>query len=120
MKKIATIPYSEVKFKWISSHWDIHLKGLCVHGGEVCLFETQGEGGYWNDEDEWIEPLVDIYELSIGELVEWNARQRKFEMMVGYHWSYPRKQDFHYRKPRWFFKFLFWLYYWKEWKKKFF
>lgn len=42
MKKLIKIlPYNDVNFKWVSNHFDVHLNGSCVYGGELCEFENK-------------------------------------------------------------------------------
>ena len=106
MKLIATIPYDEVDFVWISGHWDVHLSGLCKMGYTLFWFETRILDDYDTIE-------CDIYMLSFWEELRLRMRKFSFEQMVGYHWSYPKKRNdhFHYRKPEWLYKILFSLYY---------
>jgi hypothetical protein len=112
MKLITTIKYNEVDFKFISSHYDLHLDGTCLYNKKLCQFKTIL--GDWNKEkDEWEYDFCQIYELNLKEKIKWKLRQKKFEWMVGYHWTYPKKKDthFHYRKPKWLYVFLFNLFY---------
>lgn len=113
MKLINTIPYGQTKFKWVSNHYDLHLQGLCTYNGKTCYFQTL-EGDWDEEKDEWNESFCEIYKLSLREKWKWFWRQKKFEWMVGYHWTYPfRKQGrfFYYRKPVWLYKYLFRLFY---------
>lgn len=121
MKHVARIPYKEVEFFFISSHYDLHIKGLCIYNNKISHFQTDLDTLY-KDEPEDDEPdtlwdtrtQVDIYELTNMELSDRLMEKTKFEIMVGYHWSYPEKalgHQFYIRKPKWFFKFLFWLFY---------
>jgi len=106
MKHIATLPYDEIDFVWISNHYDVHLSGLCRMGNTLFWFETKIEGDY--------EKITcDIYMLSFWEEVKLRLRKFLFEQMVGYHWSYPKTKSkgFYYRKPEWLYKRLFKLYY---------
>jgi len=106
MKRIATLPYDEIDFVWISNHYDVHLSGLCRMGNTLFWFETKIEGDY--------EKITcDIYMLSFWEEVKFRLRKFLFEQMVGYHWSYPKTKSkgFYYRKPEWLYKRLFKLYY---------
>lgn len=122
MKKlITTIPYDKVKFKWICNHWDVHLNGTCLYNGELCEFENDYPE-YNEENDEWSEMMVRIYQLDIKDKLMWMKRQWSFEKCVGYHWSYDnngkRGKNFHYRKPTWFYKRLFNWYYNLTKKKK--
>ncbi len=113
--KIATVPYEELDFVWISNHWDIHLNGLCNYKNNLCEFKTK-EGEYdWEKEEYIIPTTCDIYSLSLVEKIKWLSTKKKFELMVGYHWTYPyrktRERPFHYRKPKWLYKWLFSLFY---------
>ena len=110
MKHIVTLPYNEVDFVWISSHYDVHINGLCKMGNTLFWFQTKNYDGYF-DEDTPLE--CDVYMLSFWEEVKLRMRKFFFEQMVGYHWSYPQKKNshFHYRKPEWLYKRLFKLYY---------
>ena len=101
------IPYKDVNFLWISSHWDIHLKGLCKHDGKLCAFDTINPEDYDNN-------LVKIIPLSFIEKVKWTIRRKKFEWCVGYHWTYPyRNQDLRYqlRSPKWLWMIITAVYY---------
>jgi len=106
MKHIATLPYDEVDFVWVSSHWDVHLSGLCKMGNTLFWFQTKIKGDYDHIE-------CDIFMLSYWEEIRFKLRKFLFERMVGYHWSYPKRNNhgFHYRKPQWLHKILFSLYY---------
>ncbi len=116
---IATIPYSEVNFKWISDHWDIHLNGTCIYNNKTCEFKTIAGEYKWNKETEEVdvitEDVCEIYSLDEKDKKEWLCSQKKFELCVGYHWTYPYRKtgekQFHYRNPKWFYKLLFNLYY---------
>jgi hypothetical protein len=117
---IATILYDDVKFKFITNHYDVHLNGTCIFNGELCEFENEYPD-YNEEKDDWEEMFVKIYKLSRREKFEWRKKQFLFEQAVGYHWSYPNKNEkgrgsFYYRKPKWFYKLLFKWYY--KYKKK--
>ncbi len=113
--KIATIPYEKMNFVWITNHYDIHRNGLCNYNNNLCEFKTN-EGEYDWDKEEYIIPTTcDIYSLTLTEKLKWRYRQKKFELMVGYHWTYPYRKtgerSFHFRKPKWLYKWLFSLFY---------
>jgi len=115
MNKIANIDYDEVDFVWIADHWDLHLKGLCKYGGELCLFQTI-RGEYDFDQEEYIIPdICNIFSLSLLEKIRWIFRKRLFEICIGYHWTYPYRKTggrpFKYRNPKWLYKFIFKTYY---------
>lgn len=76
------VSYKAVEFVWVSSHWDVHLAGLCRYGGRLCRFET--------DQDTLDDNLmVDIFSLSPVEKLRWLFRKKLFEWCVGTHWTYP-------------------------------
>ena len=112
-KKIATVKENELEFVWVSSHYDIHLNGICKYKGELCEFK--GIQPNWNPEkDDWYDTFYEIYKLSFKEKLNWVIRQKKFEIAVGYHWSYPQRKknvEFKIRKPKWLFNMLFRMYY---------
>jgi hypothetical protein len=111
MNRIATLPYDELKFFWVNSHYDIHLSGLCKIGNTIFYFKTINSNEYYDDETEL---MCDVYMLSFSEEIKWRLRKFFFEQMVGYHWSYPQKKEwarFYYRRPVWLSKLLFKLYY---------
>lgn len=121
MKKLIKIlPYEEVKFKWVSNHWDVHLNGTCIYNGELCEFENKYPE-YDEETDEWEEMRVKIYQLDFLSKLKWIKQQWAFEKCVGYHWSYidgKRGAGFHYRKPEWLYKKIFnWFYQLKKKKK---
>lgn len=114
MKLIETIPYNQTKFKFISSHYDLHLRGLCVYNNTICYFSTI-VGNYDEILDEWEESFCQIYKLSFKEKAHWLFKKKKFELMVGYHWTYSYRKTgerpFHYRNPKWLYKWLYRLYF---------
>lgn len=116
MELIATIPYDEVDFKFIINHYDLHLSGICRYNGKTCYFKTI-EGEYNYEEDEWNESFCEIYKLTFREKWKYFWIRKKFECMVGYHWTYPQRKmkgAFYYRKPVCIYKYLFNLFYKKK------
>ena len=71
------INYDDVDFVWVSDHYDIHLRGLCRHNGELCEFET-----------DWESEKVEIKPLSVPQKLRWLLSKKLFEWFVGYHWTY--------------------------------
>lgn len=111
MKLIATLPYDEVKFVWVNSHYDVHLSGLCKMGNTLFYFKTINHYEAFEEDEEL---MCEIYMLSFWEEMKLRLRKFFFERMVGYHWSYPQKKEwarFYYRRPVWLSKLLFKLYY---------
>lgn len=92
MEKITSIPYSEVDFRFISNHYDIHINGTCIYNGKLCVFKCDIPT-YNHETDEYNEIFVNIYRLSFLEKLKWRWKQFKFEQMVGYHWSYPHRKN---------------------------
>jgi hypothetical protein len=95
--------YKEMNFVWVSSHWDIHLKGLCIEEGKLQRFKT-----------DYDTELCTIYPLTTKEKFIWLFKKKMFEWCVGYHWTYPHRKTgnlYHRRKPVWIHKGLVWLYY---------
>lgn len=129
--KIAEVDYGDMKFEYISNHWDIHLGGLCWYNGKLCRFETVDERDYecnplhyewyeWNGEKHQIEVFretgrlyCNIYSMSFVEKFKKQWRRFWFEFCVGHHWSYPNRKNRDYSdwKPRWLRKILRMLYY---------
>lgn len=106
---IAKIPYSKVKFKWVSSHHDIHLMGTCFYKNNLCEFKTE-----LSVDDDIYDNIVKVYSLSPIEKLRWYYKQFKFELCVGEHYTYingQRGEDFYYRKPKWLYVWLFNKYY---------
>tara|TARA_Y100000310_G_scaffold331295_1_gene404595 strand:- start:143 stop:493 length:351 start_codon:yes stop_codon:yes gene_type:complete len=105
--------YEEVDFLWISSHWDIHLKGLCKERGKLCRFETDDELLGYEENDK--QTNVRIYDLSFLEKIKWIFNKKTFEWFVGYHWTYPYREKetrkFGSRRPNWFWHLTFLFYY---------
>lgn len=111
MKRIATLRYDEIKFVWVSSHYDVHLSGLCKMGNTLFYFKTINYEDLYDDDKEL---MCEIYDLTFTEDIKWRLKKLFFEKMVGYHWSYPQRKEwarFYYRRPVWLSKFLFKLYY---------
>jgi hypothetical protein len=106
---VKTLPYNEVQFRWILSHYDVHLKGTCIYNNELCEFENNYPK--YNEEiDDWDEMFVNIYKIDFITKLKWYWRQWKFEKLVGYYSTYPyRKQSkgFYYRKPKWLYIWFF-------------
>ena len=103
--------YRDVQFVWVSSFYDLALKGLCLEQKELCLFKT-----------DYDTMKVSIYHLAVAEKIRWILRKLLFEWCVGYHFSYPQRalgQRFRYRNPKWFSKIVFRVYFylWKAWKE---
>ena len=113
---IKTLPYSEVNFRWVSNHYDIHLDGSCIYNGELCQFKTEYPE-FDEEKDEWKDAMTEIYKLNWLGKLKWMCKQWLFEKCVGYHWSYGngncKRQSFYYRKPQWLYKKLFNWYYGK-------
>ena len=38
---IKTLPDNEVKFRWISNRYDVHLNGTYMYNGDLCEFENK-------------------------------------------------------------------------------
>lgn len=106
MRHIATLSYDDIDFVWVNNHYDVHISGLCRLGFSLFYFKTIN-----HDSDD--ELMCEVYMLSWSEEIKWKLKKFFFEQMVGYHWSYPQRKNnhFHYRKPVWLYKRLFWLYY---------
>ena len=98
---IKTLPYNEVKFKFVSNHYDVHLNGSCLYENSICEFES---------DEQWVK----IYKLNWIEKLKWIWKQWLFEKCVGYHWSYRNGKigkGFYYRKPKWLYVWIFNRYY---------
>jgi hypothetical protein len=122
MEKIAEVDYNDLEFVWVSSHYDVHLAGLCRYQGQLCKFTTDMQDNpNWDRErarndDDYEEDLYiltcTVYKLSFVEKLKELYSKKKFEWCVGYHWSYPDRGNFYIRKPKWLFRALFnWHYY---------
>ena len=106
MRRIATLPYNELSFVFISNHYDVHISGLCEMGGTYFYFKTI--------DPEADELRCEVWDLTFKEDIKWRLKKFLFEQMVGYHYSYPQRKkgySFYYRKPVWLYKILFKLYY---------
>ena len=78
---IKTIQYDRVKFKYVSSHYDIHLNGTCIYEGSLCEFKCELPG-YDEEKDEWEEAYAKIYKLDYKEKLKWLWRQWLFEKCI--------------------------------------
>ena len=110
LRYITILPYEEVEFKWVSSHYDFHLEGTCIYRNNLCRFATEVV--------EVVEGLeivgllkVKIYPLNLIEKFKWRWRQMAFEQCIGYHWTYPLNREYTPKKPKWFFNLVFNAYY---------
>jgi hypothetical protein len=118
MKIAAGLSCDQVSFVWVSSHWDVHLEGVCRHEGQLCRFECENPTRY-DDDGGPSRPRYSIYSLSTKEKLRWLYRKKKFEICVGYHWTYPycaQGRLFYLRKPRWLFALLWWWHYGKPYR----
>lgn len=115
MKQFSKIVYdNEIEYRFISSYYDLPLKGICYHLGILYEFQRVQLEEYFDD-------YLELYSLNPFEEFKWKFKQWWFETCVGYHWSwYPknnkRQTGFYYRKPVWFYKLLMKLYYKLKWK----
>lgn len=112
MKYLYTKKYRDMDFTWISSHYDVHLRGLCKSDGKLCWFDTD-KGVLDVDEG-----TCAIFKLSWYEKILYRFKQKMFELCVGKHWTYPCRKDgtiFYYKKPVILHKILMAIYYW-NWK----
>lgn len=41
-----TVPYDDMKFYFVTNHYDYHLSGTCIHNGRIALFESHDETDY--------------------------------------------------------------------------
>ncbi len=116
-KQIALVPYRDIKFRYVSDHYDVHLNGTCIYNNSLCEFENDYPEPIYNEEtDDYDDPemIVRVYRLSLNQKIKWLYRQWLFEKCVGYHWSYKngkRGKYFHYRNPKWLYAFIFGAYY---------
>ena len=77
---VKTVPYNQVKFKWISDHYDIHLKGSCMLNGKLHEFEND-----YPKEGE--EMRVRIYRLNFITRLKWywnNGNLRNLQAIIGH------------------------------------
>lgn len=92
-----------MNYVFISNFYDYPLSGTCLYNNKLHRFEVEDDGEYYN-----------VYPLSLWEKVKAKVHQKAFELCVGYHWSWngnKRSSFFYYRKPEWFYRWLFNVYY---------
>jgi hypothetical protein len=82
MKKMR---YEDVKFRFITNHYDVHLSGTCSYNGRIARFKN-------------LDPYADkmwcqITELNFVERTKERLRQLWFEICVGKHWTYPDRKN---------------------------
>lgn len=110
MKKVTELNKKNIEFIWITSHWDVHREGLCQYDGNLCYFKIiDNEDDFYNNNIKY-----SIYELTWKEKLHYLKRKKLFEWMVGYHWTYKNgkiTRKFRMRKPKWFWTFIFNLYF---------
>lgn len=115
MIPLTTIPREEVEWVHVSSHYDIHLSGLCRYGGALCHAEIHDEGEWDDDAERYIRPTTyRIFALSPLALALRLWRMKLFQWCVGYHWTYPHRPNRErFRMRRWGYlsQFLFGAYY---------
>jgi hypothetical protein len=104
---IAKVPSNEIKFKWICDHYDIHLHGTCYYNNEVCEFKVDD-----NNDD-----IYRIYKLNHRGKIRWWLRQKMFEFMIGYSWTYKKGKRLwntgHDKRPEWLRRVFHKVYYWE-------
>jgi hypothetical protein len=113
MKIIKKIPYDQVNFLWVSSHWDYHLNGICIYDNELCEFKTE-ESEWDYERDDYKETFMcSIFKLNRKEKISWLLRKKMFEISCGYHWTYKdnKRQIGFPQKRSWFYRPLYKLYY---------
>lgn len=111
-ESLKMVDDNQVEYRFISSYYDLPLKGICYHLGVLYEFQRVQMEEYFDD-------YLELYSLNLFEKTKWILRQWWFETCVGYHWSwYPknRSKGFYYRKPQWLYKLLMKLYYKLKWK----
>ena len=101
MKLLAEIPYEDVDFVYVTDHWDIHVEGLCLFTGALCLFR-----GLVGVEAE----TLSIYSLGRIEKARLLMGKYLFEFFIGTHWTYPLK-PYKRRAPTFFWALMFRFYY---------
>jgi len=105
------IPYDKMQFIWVTDFFDLPTKGLCKLNNELHVFEIIN----WEDDN----PCYSVFKLSFFEKVKWLLRKKCFELCIGKHWTYPNRKNgvrFYTGKPKWFWKLMFNLYYWRKFK----
>lgn len=82
MELMGKLPYKNLKLVWVTDFYDRPMKGLCKYMGSICYFE-----GFYGCK------FVQIYSLNNFEKVKWRLNKKLFEIMIGYHWSYPERDN---------------------------
>ena len=105
---VGILDYDKMNWIWVrvSEVCDINLEGLCWHEGRLCRFKT--ENGR-KDNTQYI-PICRMYQLKFRDKLRWLWKKKKFEWCIGYHRSYPKKL-YKERKPKFFWKWVFGIYY---------
>ncbi len=93
---LATVKYQDIKFVWVSGHWDFHRDGICTFNGELCRFTCDDE-----TDDGWETSKIvgSIYALTPAQRRRWLWRKKNFEICVGTHWSYPKVEQTYKQLP---------------------
>ena len=102
------IPYDDVNFVWVTSHYDIHWEGMCRYNGKLCKFRTHDNTDYTKQEEacpycsqedppesDWKlcncgpynDLTCEITPLTFKEKCQWLSNMWLFEGLVGKHWS---------------------------------
>lgn len=111
MEPFKVVEDTKVEYRFISNYYDVPLNGICYYLGILYEFERAPLEEYFDD-------CLHLYKLTAWQEFKWKLKQKLFEICVGYHWSwYPKNRGnlFHFRKPEWFYKKLFKLYYKFKW-----
>lgn len=107
------VAYNAMDFVWVRSHYDIHLEGLCCYNGRVCKFQL-ASGGKWVNDGGYMPPVYKVSDMGVVEKIAALFEKKMFEIIVGYHWTYPhRKRGVVYsmKRPYWFWKIMTNIYY---------
>ena len=110
-----TFEYLEMNFFFISLFYDVPLSGLCKVNNKIHTFSIVSFDAHLTSNDGKL--FYNVYELSSIEKLKQILKKWGFELCVGTHMSYPQraqKRYYHMRKPYWFWKRLFNLYYGKK------
>jgi hypothetical protein len=101
------VDHRDMKYLFVTNHYDIHLNGLCYVDNQLCKFQLFSD---WEDDDSkyLVTPLSSIEKIK----ALWS--KKKFEICIGYHWTYPNRLNgevFYTKTPQWFWKIVFKMYY---------
>jgi hypothetical protein len=76
---------NDVKYRWVTSYYDMPLQGTCYYEDKLWRFQRSNKT---DNMDEYYSEILELYPLTILEQLKWKLKQKWFEICVGEHLSH--------------------------------